>query len=272
MRNSKTWGIVAAGGLALLTASPTAHAQSDLRARIEAARAAARARAEAMARREQAAQAKARANANPQDDPELWRIDKFHVPSQSMGLGLFSMKVGEQEPRFYAKTTRQFLQAEPDFDVGTKVFFYLHDEGRLTLAGRGEVVKIRRKGRPPVIEASVDACRYMRTRTRRQLGVSSQSQAILKTKSPSRIPWYMSTKLKGHDTEGWQPEQYRRFALGQPWLGMSENALLAMLGTPDERVDVGGALSLVYGEGAEAIRYDLQGGQVTNRVEVGAEF
>lgn len=251
-------GLIAVGG---------AGAQS-LRERIEAARdeAAARARAE-LAQRE-ASQPKVAVVVDPAQDPEMWRIGKFFVPYESQPFVFGKIHIPGSDGRFYATLDRGELP--DDLSEGTKVFFYVHEDEGLVLAGRGEVAKVRRKGKP-VVEASVKACRYSSTR-KRQNPLNREmveSLVIPKEKDPKRIRWYMSSKLKGPDVEGWSLEEMRNFALGQPWIGMSENALLALLGTPDERFDAGRAASYVYGEGPESVRYDVENGKVTGRVQAG---
>jgi hypothetical protein len=255
-------------GVVLALGMVGAASAQTLRERMEAARDAAAARAREEAAKREAERPRVKVVLDPEQDKDLWRIDKFFVPYESQPFMLGKIHIPGTEGRFYATLPKGGLPEE--LSEGTKVFFYVQEDEGLVLAGRGDVAKIRRKGKP-VVEATVQACRYSEKRKRNNpmTGEVVQSLAIPGNKDPKKIRWYMSTKLKGPDVEGWGVEEMRNFALGQPWIGMSSNALLALLGTPVERFDAGKVKSFVYGVGPESIRYDVEDDRVTGRTQAG---
>lgn len=262
-----------AAGLAGAVLAAPAAAQQSLRERIEAARAAARARAEAeMEKKGLGKEAMQDRFYDPMTDPAMWRIQKFHIPSKT-AMGLVNVASAEDKPRFYAEVSRM---AVPDtLDDGSNVFFYALEDGALQIAGRGVVRKVRTKHRTRVVEAEVQSFKYakMQHRTVNALFFSTKSAykvlQLIKGKNPRREKWFMSTEIRGPSVEGWGLEEVEAFALGNAWKGMSEAALIAMLGPPDQSFRMGGKASHVWGEGAAALKYSIEGGQVVDMVAGG---
>ena len=250
----------------LATVARADHGPS-LRERIEAARAEARARAEAEA------QAAAKQALDPESDPRFWRIDKFHIPVvKVLGFDFGGAGAGPEggpEARFYAELDEDALEAGTA--VGTVVYFYELSGDGLHLAGRGQIRKIRpRRGRR-VVEAALRSFRHAKRapfsrRTIPFLGGGKQQEALQLTagRSPESESWYMSTKLEGPDVEGWTIRDFEEFALGNPWVGMTEHALLALLGPPTQRLEVPAEAVLIWGVGDDAQRFTVRDGRVAD--------
>jgi hypothetical protein len=234
---------------------------------MEAARASARERAAKEMTEKMAASQPAKPQMDPDQDPDFWKVTKFSVPGRSMWV----VELPRETGRFYAKVPRKYLQE--GLGVESQVFFYyVEEDGALRIGGRGKVVKIQGQKRPPVIEAEVEACRFTyyrsppKARSKKERAI--RQLTLVPAKLPGKVRWYVSTKLKGPEVESWDPETVRRFALGQPWMGMSQGLLEAMMGVPEDKVDAAGVVSLVYGTGKDAMRYDITDGVVTGRVPV----
>lgn len=199
---------------------------------------------------------------DPKTDTEIWRIKDFKVPGQSM-LGI--PVAGGDVAKFYAEVRKNLVPA--DATLGTKVIFYELTGNILHLAGRGTISKIRNKADTVVVEADIETFRHSRRGVTVHRGLvtmkgTTEVIQLLPGKKPEREQWYMSTKLKGPDTEGWELEQFENFALGQPWKGMTEDALIAMLGPPDQRFSAGEHTSMTYGTGAEMRKFTTSGGRL----------
>ncbi len=256
-----------AGLIALLGMAGPVVGQT-LQEKIAAARAAAAERAAAEAKEKGLGKSAARLDDyDPKTDPGMWRIQEFHIPSNKM----FGMTVaGGDEARFYAEVPRTDIPES--LPAETLLYFYEWDAGKLRLAGRGKFQKKRGKHRTVVVEASLDAFRWAKLMTRKTptffgLPTAQSGTKVLQLTDGKRVDrehWYMSTELRGPDVAGWSLEEIEKFALGTPWKGMSERALLATLGPPDKQFRHEGRASMVWGEGNASRKFVVEGDRVTD--------
>ncbi len=233
--------------VALFVCSTATYAQS-LRERIAARRAKLEAQAKAKAAVKKAA------NVNPDADPEMWRINRFGIPTRRM----FGIPIaGSGDSRFYAKAPRSVYTE--NCSEGSTVYFYEYTNGNLQLAGRGRVKKCRVKSRVVAVEAALRSFRYSVPEVK---PVPNQYRLavvlkLIPSKSPRNQKWYMSPKLKGIDTVGWGLNEQEMFATGRVWLGMSENAMYAACGAPTEVI-----------KGVKETRVIYQRGKVNQRIMI----
>lgn len=210
---------------------------------------------------------------DPASDPGFWRITRYHIPPARnlMGFDLSGRKPlaeNELEARFYAEVEASRLP--PGTDVGTPVYFYEAVGGGAHLAGRGVVRKLREEARSRVVEARILSFRHARMRphkSRTLLGKFPSGKRAIQLdegRRPADERWYMSTQLRGPDVQGWTLENLEAFALGNAWMGMSEAALLALLGAPRQRLAVPSEAVLIYGTGDAVERYTVRDQTVTN--------
>ena len=234
----------------------TALQAQSLRERIAARRAKLEAQAKAKAAAKKAAEA---LNVHPDSDPDMWRINRFGIPTRRMfGFAI----AGTGDSRFYAKAPRRAFDAS--CSEGSTVYFYEFINGKLHLAGRGRVKKTRRSRREVAVEAALRSFRYSVPEVK---PVPNQYRLaiVLKLtpgKSPRSSKWYMSPKLKGADVVGWGMNEKELFALGGLWIGMSENAMYAACGAPTEIIKGATESRVIYQRGTKTQRIMVQNGKI----------
>ena len=234
----------------------TALQAQSLRDRIAARRAKLEAQAKAKAAVEKAAEA---LNVHPDRDPEMWRIERFGIPTRRMfGFAI----AGTGDSRFYATAPRSAFSET--CSEGSTVYFYEFTDGKLHLAGRGRVKKCRISRREVAVEAALRSFRYSVPEVK---PVPNQYRLaiVLKLtpgKGPKSCKWYMSPKLKGVDVVGWGMNERELFALGGLWLGMSEHAMYAACGAPTEIIRGATETRVIYQRGTKTQRIMVQNGKI----------
>lgn len=241
---------------------PGAASADDLRARIDAARARGAARA---------AEAPRLAPTIQEPSPDLWTIYRHHIPRQTiLGVG----RTMGNHARFLARGPRSSGPDAPR--PGQQVYFYQQSSpgSPLRLAGRGEVMKVRGTRGGLVIEAYIFTSIWTRPEaaTGNVLGMRVRSPVWSVQRLPpgASVPargWWMSPDLLGPDVEGWDLAQRQSFVLGQPWVGMTRGALLALLGEPWWSGREGGEERLVFRRPGQVLGAAVRAGVVT---ELGA--
>jgi hypothetical protein len=170
----------------------------------------------------------------PEPGPELWQIHRFHQPVPK----IFGTPMGQPgESRFHAKLEGFEGDARETYELETPVIFYEYVDGKLHLAGRGEVAKIRGvAGKGFVLEAKILSFRHATKESKKAYNPKSGGMydamvpELVAGKSPETESWWMSTEFQGSDVFGWEQEERSNFHNGKLWMGMPETAMGAIFG------------------------------------------